>query len=135
MSLNFNSGSAPPIRLLSFTLYLIILLLLLPGCSGGGGPTSPDIQNPSADSSTAPLTGGKEAQSNSGNKALWGYWDISITKDNGLEIVPLRGIAYTLNVTEFLQPPMGSVSNIGIEIVDWEKLFIAGDVTVDVSLT
>lgn len=117
--------------------FIAVLALLLPGCSGGGGdPASPDItgeDTPGIEDSQ--LTGASEPSEIQGNKAVWGMWDVIITEEAGLEIIPVRGVQYALDVNMFLQPPAGSLDNIGINIVNMEKLWNAGDVIVDVSLS
>jgi len=107
---------------------------MLPGCGGNGGenPAVPPIGNDNQ-IETPGITGAAERGQTM--KAIWGMWDVGIAPDGGLDIVPLRGVEYAFNVNIFLQPPSGSLANIDVSIVDWEKLFIAGDVVVDVALS
>jgi len=117
-------------------IFIAVLALLLPGCSGKGadGPVAPDMSN-----DNPVLTGASDnytsGQAGSGGKALWGMWDVTVDRLNGVEIVPLRGLEYSVNVNSFLQPPMGTFENLQINVIDMEKLFIAGDVVVDVTLS
>lgn len=124
-------------RALSFIAYAVIVMLLLPGCGkGGGAPTVPaDDQQNTPPALTAATDYPTSMPGETGGKALWGYWDVSFTKEGGVEVVPLRGVEYALNVNRFLQPPIGSKDSIKISIIDWQKLFISGKVIVDVSLT
>jgi hypothetical protein len=123
-------------------IFLVVLLgFLLPGCAGGGGgsPTVPALSDTEGSREVPQLTAAVNYPANDPSKshyqAVWGVWDVTIDRETGLRVVPVRDAQYALNVVEFLQPPMGSLSNLSVTIIDREKLFIAGDVTVDVSLT
>ena len=134
---SMNRITSPKIT--TYILYAALLLLMLPGCSKGGDPVIPDASGEDSQPAGPQLTAGTDyPESNpgtSGGKAIWGVWDVTFSKENGFEVIPLRGVEFTLNVNVFLQPPAGSLTNINIDIVNWEKLFISGSVTVDVSIT
>ena len=128
-------------RLFNLITYALLLIFLIPGCGGKGAG---DVTAPATDKS--PSTDGPPALTAAidyppsvpgqiGGKASWGLWDIALDRESGFQVVPLRGVEYFLNVNTFLQPPMGSLANLQINVVNMEKLFIAGDVTVDVSIT
>ncbi|MFH1676390.1 MAG: hypothetical protein ABIC40_05120, partial [bacterium] len=124
-------------RITSVLVFIILLIIMLPGCNGSNGPSSPAVGND--DSNTPELQKSKNNPASetgkSGGKALWGFWDVSFDHAAGLQIVPLRGIEYTFDINSFLQPPKGSLTNMTINVINMEKLWNAGDVTVDISLT
>ena len=75
---------------------LAIVLVLSIGCSGGGGPVSPDLE-----------TSDPARPSAVNNMQLWGFWAVSLDPiTETAEVVPLRGIEFTTNVTQFMQPPI-----------------------------
>jgi len=127
----------PQNRLVSILAYVVILAFLLPGCAGKGGdnPAVPAVDEGTGATDTPELTAATEQAGTASGKALWGMWDVTFDGDSGFQVVPLRGVEYSLNVNIFLQPPSGSLSNIQIDMINMEKLFIAGDVVVDVSLS
>jgi len=136
-----QSGNPRHVRLAHIFLYALLLLFLLPGCSGkgGGNPAVPgvtgDDSGPEAPALTAATVYPESVPGQTGGKAVWGVWDISLDSENGFQVVPVRDAEYSLNVNIFLQPPAGKISNIQIDMINMEKLFIAGEVVVDVSLT
>ncbi len=126
--------------LLSLIAFTVLLVLLLPGCNGGGGnPASPTTEGDGPPAESLGLTAEVDypgaIPGQTGGKAVWGYWDVTYDGVSDFEVVPLRGVEYKLNVNTFLQPPAGSIANISVNVVNMEKLLIAGDVTVDVTLT
>ena len=82
----------------------ILLALTSLSCSKGvSGPTTPDL-NPQANS-LIPAS----------PKHVWGMWDIGIDTASGrIDIIPLRNAEFKANVTMFLQPPAGKITNMGI---------------------
>lgn len=54
---------------------------------------------------------------------------------SNVDIVPLRGAEFTCNVTIFMQPPKGSTSSMGIQIIDMSHFADEGLIDVDVRLT
>ena len=69
------------------------------------------------------------------SKHLWGYWDIAIDATSGaMEIVPVRGVEFCANVTMFLQPPAGKITNLGIKVTDLSQYFDQGLIDVEVTL-
>jgi hypothetical protein len=119
-----------------FTL-ILLLALMLPGCKGNGaGPITPDESSGVNPASDQQLTGQVQPSVDSGkpNKVLWGVWDVTLDREHGLVAVPVRGAQYTLNVNNFMQPPIGKLNTVTFDVVNMEKLFNAGDVVVDVTL-
>ena len=80
------------------------------GCNGSGSPSWPDIHSPgSLKASNGGLHGSSEI--------LWGLFDISIDPLTGsVEIVPLRGVMFEVNVTKFLQPPFVPTNHITLAL-------------------
>jgi len=114
---------------------LVLLLLILAGCSGGAGPMSPtdsgaqDVTAPAGDVAAQ----GWEADN---YRVLWGLYDIILDGETGeTEIVPVRGADYLFNVTMFLQPPAGNPANLGITIIDASNFMSQGLIDVNVNLT
>jgi hypothetical protein len=107
---------------LTFLLAFVLALLLMSwGCSGGGGAGTV-LPEP-----VAPKT-----IENNGGTGLWGLYQVSIDpKTESVDIVQLRGAEDILNVVGFLEPPALS----GMTI-DFDTLVIADPmVLVDVILT
>jgi hypothetical protein len=103
--------------------FIIILAL---GCSG----SSPIVPLP--DSS---LTASSVDQNHDATH-LWGYWTVTIEPLSGsVEIIPLRGAEFSVNVTTFLQPPAGKIANLGIQVTDTSEWLSEGKLKVDVKLT
>ncbi len=107
----------------------LILGGFLIGCANVSDTTSaPDLLD------TAELTA-VSSQSQS-NRHLWGFWTVSLDPTNGTsEVVPLREATFRVDVVAFLQPPMGSLANINITIVDMSEWETEGRLDVDVALT
>jgi hypothetical protein len=96
----------------------------------------------SGQSPLAPIPQSNLTQSQAGGPAihsathLWGYWSVSIDPLAGtVEIVPLRGAQFSVNVTNFLQPPAGKTANLGIAVTDVSEWMSEGKLKVDVRLT
>lgn len=82
------------------------------------------------------LTSRQDSSAVSHMPALWGYWQVSINPlSKEVEIIPLRSAELSVNVTTFLQPPAGKLSNLGIILTDVSKWMSEGKLTVDVRLT
>jgi hypothetical protein len=63
-------------------------------------------------------------------------WEVGIDPGTGnAEITPIRHAEFTCNVTMFLQPPAGKISNLGIEITDLSQFNDFGLLDVKVTLT
>ncbi len=101
---------------------LLAVLVFILGCSGGVNPTSPDPD----------LSDRVQTSSAPGNTHLWGIWDVSLDPNTGTaEIVPVRGLEFTANVTQFLQPPIATHHLMGIDIsseTEWETGYVKVDV-------
>jgi hypothetical protein len=87
-----------------------------------------------------PATGDNDLQSRmepaGHNKALWGTWEVIIDPVGGtIDAVPVRGAEFAANVTMFLQPPAGKLSNLKFENMDLTGFFGGGLIQIDVGLT
>lgn len=96
-----------------FHRYIVLILglvLFACSCSGGNSVTAP-ATNPADD-----LTAERTPSYHSHN--LWGYWTVSIDSENlTAEAVPVRGVQFTCNVTQFLQPPLSPVHMLSFAIL------------------
>jgi len=117
-----------------------LLMLLALSCGGGANPFAPGS---GPDGNGMGLTSGNDPDgSSSGHQAqaaqsagLWGIYDITYDADSDMfEIVPMRTAQFTFNMTGFMQPPDGSLANLGIKIIDKTEL-PQGRLTLDVSIT
>lgn len=76
------------------------------------------------------------ASDDSGQKHLWGLWEVEFNPEaESIEIIPIRIADFTCNVTKFLQPPAGKISNLKIVIKDQSKFITEGLLDVVVTLT
>jgi len=88
---------------------LMLIALIILGCSGSGVPTQPPLTD---NELTHPAAVSLNSQ------VLWGVWNISINPDSlEAELTPLRGAEFTCNVTQFLQPPISPVHMIGLTVL------------------
>jgi len=116
-------------RLILQALTLITVLILL-GCSGGGSGTNPMLPDLSEN------TGQKSTRSADAHRDLWGWWEVTIDPiSKSVEIVPIRSAMFRANVTQWMQPPIGNLNNLKIDIVDMSTYMTDGRIVVDVSLT
>jgi len=107
-----------------FVSQLVTLLLIVVSLSCSGHAENP----------VTPTTNSSERTPSSAH--LWGYWNISVDSHNGqIEMIPFRTAELTANVTQFLQPPAGSLLNLGIQILDMSDLFTDGRIDIRVTLT
>ena len=108
-----------------------MLIVLLFGCSSGSGGSNPAM--PDMTSGTQQQLEGQSVQA---HKDLWGWWAVTIDPAAGTaEVVPCREPMFRANVTQWMQPPAGSITNLRINIVDLSTYMIDGRIVVDVSLT
>ncbi len=106
---------------------LLLFLLVIVGCSRTDAPTSPSPGGQQA----------VEVQSQSGASSpyLWGLWDVEYDPVTGeLQVIPLREASGTWNVTMFLQPPAGSPTGLGVQILDATHLLSDGRIDVRVTV-
>ncbi len=112
-------------RYLSLCFAVITLTVFTLSCSGSDAlinvPVQPDYS--------------AQNLSTVGERVSWGSWDIAIdTATNSVDIVPLRGADYMVNVVQFLQPPSASMHLLSIQIVPEGTSFAQGLVTCDVTI-
>ena len=107
------------------TLYAILATLAL-GCSTYSPITSPDTVDQPA--------GLHDRTAGSFGRVLWGMWHVEIDSTTSSAVaIPLRGPAFTCNVTRFIQPPVSPTNLLSIVIVpgsDPPAGFFKVDVTV-----
>ena len=120
MKANHRSRSA----ILPIAVVLALAAIVL-SCSSGPG--------------SAPVAPGTTGRQDSGlsaaaDRVLWGVWKVSIDSDTlDAEIVPLRSVEFTANVTRFMQPPSSPVNMVSIA-VDPSSDPASGKFVVDVTL-
>lgn len=105
---------------------LITLILTALGCSGGGsgGVTSPD-----------PLQDTNRATNSAPTPYVWGIWTVEYDIASGnLTAEPFRTAEGIWNVNMFLQPPAGSLDNLGIAILDKTNFLTEGRMDLRVTL-
>ena len=110
----------------SYRLALVILgLLLIMGCSGGGdgSPLTPGTQQ---------MTDNRSLQSTNSHM-LWGMWTVEVPDSGNVEITPLRGAAFNANVTKFLQPPLAPIHLLTVTF-DPLSDFTTGHLILDITL-
>ncbi|HDS31130.1 MAG TPA: hypothetical protein ENN67_08820, partial [Firmicutes bacterium] len=82
------------------------------------------------------LTSSAEISRPASSTQLWGLYEIAIDPSgSSAEIVPMRTSQFTCNVIVFMQPPLGSTTNMGIQVMDVSKFATEGFIDVDVRLT
>ncbi len=130
-------------RLWTAGLFCLVMLVAI-SCSGGGG--SPIAPSPGGDpgpgltSGTDPgtvpdLSAQGDNPSDNGT-SIWGIYDFVYDWNTGeFEIMPVRGAQFTLNINQFLQPPAGNPSNLGVSIKDATQLMSDGILTLNVEIT
>jgi len=120
-------------RIWSCAFIVMIFIMVMSGCSGGNNAIAPDSNMPG----NLDMTNQQErVSSSSGHNVLWGMWDIQIdTVNQTVEIVPLRGVQWTVDVVQFMQPPAGPLNSLSIDIVDVSEWFTLGHLPVNVTLT
>lgn len=104
----------------------IAAILFISSCSGSGlSPVMPDLStSPSIQVDMSPDTS---------SRMEWGLWSVAIDTGNGtVESVPLRGAMFRANVTMFLQPPAGSLSNLIFQNLDLSGWLTEGKINLDV---
>ena len=97
------------------------------GCSGSGGPLTPD---PGLNGMTSGPAG---IQAN--HLVPWGVWEVTLDPTSGTaDIIPLRNIEFTADVIQFMQPPITSKHLMGI-VIDPSTNWTTGHVIVDISFS
>ncbi len=102
-----------------------IIILLALGCSSGGGtPVTPD--NPVM----------KSSGHTPNQQILLGLYNIELDGKSGtVNVTPLRGPAFQVNVVQYLQPPAGNPANLGISFNPDGSDIPNGIFDLDVSIT
>jgi len=122
---------------MKFWIYATAVLLsaaILTGCSGG--TDSPVLPGSDLTQGLDLTDGSIKAGQDSTHPALWGYWDVRIdTTSWEVELIPVRGIQYTVDVVQFMQPPLGPAGSLGILILDTTQWLSEGFLPVEVGLT
>ncbi|HEX9743849.1 MAG TPA: PKD domain-containing protein [bacterium] len=114
-------------RPLHYLLVLVLLALVLGCSSGSNDPFTPSL--------TPELNTQADTVPQNSFKDLWGWWEVQLDVDNQTaEIIPMRGAMFRANVTQWLQPPAGKLSNLKIDVVDVSNYFTDGSIDVDVTL-
>ena len=84
------------------------------------------------------LSGKNVVQNSDGSKdgrVIWGYYSVTIDPSTGaVAIVPERGLMMHLNAVEWMQPPHGSIANLGVVVVDSSEYLTKGRLDVNVTL-
>jgi len=102
----------------------ILIILTVAGCNGASTAISPDT-----------ATDVTNARISANAPYLWGFWTVEYDpQTGGLSVEPLRTAEGIWNVNMFLQPPAGSIDNLGIEIIDATKLISEGRIDVRVTI-
>ncbi len=121
-----------PSRTLTTILWLIAVLFVLSCSSHGNSPASPTLD---LESSQNPLQEESPGEAASGTMC-WGLWDVSIDPETWTaSTVLLRSAEFAVNVTQYLQPPLGTTANIAIIVTDMTLYATQGIIWVDVTLT
>jgi hypothetical protein len=108
-----------------YCLWFIATLAI--GCSGGS-PTLPSEDAGNLTPESIPAV-------NDSPTLLWGLWDVTVdTSGRTVDIVPMRGLEFTVDVVKFLQPPVGLISGISIAIKDVSEFPTEGRLILDVTL-
>ncbi len=104
-----------------FILTVILFTVFSFACSSG---TDPAGVNPG----TQDVQGATE----SGNRILWGLWEVSIdTRSGSVDLVPMRGASFTANVNDLLESSPG---NLMIEDLDLTYYFDEGRIDCTITL-
>jgi hypothetical protein len=108
---------------------VLLAVLLAISCSGGGSSNPVLPGQPDLTSDRSQTTGAGDI------KALWGVWEIGIDPATWeVNIIPLRGPQYTVDVVTFLQKPLGNPANLTIQVTDTSEWLSQGLIGVDVGL-
>lgn len=119
-----------PARLSATVTWLTVILLIL-GCSSHRN----DPISPSSDLTPDPLAQQGPVLPD-GGPVLWGVWDCVYDYETGtIETVPVRTSEFTTNIVQYLQPPMGSSSNLTIAVTDTSQFLSQGKITLDIAIT
>lgn len=105
-------------------LLITLILLLAVGCSGRtGDPATPGLAG-----------SGINHPVNHSSSHLWGVWNVEIDQEtHDVEIIPVRGADYAVDIVKFLQPPQAPGNLLQINL-DPSSDFPNGYVVVDVTL-
>jgi len=107
---------------------IVAVTITLVGCSGN---TTNSPVTPSMNPNQLVLTENKETQEFSGGHNLWGFWQGITNKDTGLlEIIPLRGTAFHMNLSRLAieSDPVGI--NFSINSFNYDTRILDCDVSI-----
>jgi hypothetical protein len=79
-----------------FGIFIIMMMLIIAGCSAGNASAVTIADNPNIDASIT--------ESN-GNRTIIGIWDLNLNPESGVKISENRDLMAHLNVTSLLSPP------------------------------
>ncbi len=111
---------------------IILTLLLACGCSGQNNSTAvPDLPSSNEDPSLSEIS---RAQ-NSSSRVLLGFYEVQVDSSDGtVEVIPLRGVDFNMNIAHFLAPPYSPTQLITIKILQGTNFF-AGYIDIDLAIT
>jgi len=91
---------------------LLILVVLLSGCTKGDNAALPDIEGGDEPLST------HELQDTGSSRYVWGLWHVEIDSPDGeLRLIPLRSAMFNANVVQFLAPPFSPTNLMSVRIM------------------
>jgi len=117
------------------TIILFEILILFIGCQGdGNNPLTPASPAESARSETGTQDINIDETSDS-HPMIWGLYQVAYnSQTHEISTVPTRGPEFALNIVQFLQPPIGSMSGMTIGVLDDSQFLITGRIDVRIIL-
>jgi hypothetical protein len=118
-----------------FTVILLEILILFLACMNhSSSPLTPDTGSGASITSRG-HDGSADVERSTARPELWGYYKVAYdSQSRDLSVVPVRGTSYAFNVVNFLQPPMGSATSIGIDVLDDSQFQTSGRLDIRVML-
>lgn len=111
-------------------LVILIAAAMLLGCNAGG-------DNPASGGLAVEgnLANADNKYDQAGGQYCWGIWQVSINPDTEeFEVTPARSVDFMANVTMFLQPPAGQLSNFVLRNMQFDFISRPGYIIVDVDV-